>query len=142
MNILIGVLTMIVCLLLQAVLANLAILYYGRHRASLSDATAMGSLAVVVGVMVLLLAGIFAQIAIWAGLFQMLGEFERFADAFYHSAVNFATLGYGDIVMSRAHRLLGPLQAVNGVLMIGVATAVLMATLQDVMRKRLDLPEQ
>ena len=142
MNILIGVLTMIVCLLLQAVLANLAILYYGRHRASLSDATAMGSLAVVVGVMVLLLAGIFAQIAIWAGLFQMLGEFERFADAFYHSAVNFATLGYGDIVMSPAHRLLGPLQAVNGVLMIGVATAVLMATLQDVMRKRLDLPEQ
>lgn len=137
MNIVIGVVTMILCLLLQALLASSALHYYVGRRDALSHTTAMGSLIVIVGVMLLLLLGIFTQIAIWAGLFKMLGEFEFFADAFYHSAVNFATLGYGDIVMSRAHRLLGPLQAVNGVLMIGVATAVLMATLQDTMRKRL-----
>ncbi len=137
MNLLIGVATMIICLLLQAVLANSAIHYYAKRRDALSHASALSSLLVVVGVMLLLLVGIFTQIAIWAGLFQLLGEFELFADAFYHSAVNFATLGYGDIVMSREHRLLGPLQAVNGVLMIGVATAVLMATLQDSLRKRM-----
>jgi hypothetical protein len=49
--------------------------------------------------------------------------------------VNFATLGYGDIVMSAKHKLLGPLESVNGVLMIGVSTAALMAAFQDAMRK-------
>ncbi len=137
MNILIGVLVMILCLVLQAVLASFAVHFYGRRRDSLPQRSALGGLAVIIGVMVLLLAGNFAQIAIWAALFQMLGEFEVYADAFYHSAVNFATLGYGDIVMSSAHRVLGPLEAVNGVLMIGVSTAVLMATLQDALRNRI-----
>ncbi len=49
--------------------------------------------------------------------------------------MNFSTLGYGDIVMSSGHKLLGPLEAINGVLMIGVSTAALMATFQDAMRK-------
>ena len=42
-----------------------------------------------------------------------------------HSAVNFTTLGYGDIVMSRRWRLLGPLEAVNGSLMLGLSAAML-----------------
>ena len=49
--------------------------------------------------------------------------------------MNFATLGYGDIVMSEEHRVLGPLQAVNGVLMIGVSTAVMMSALQDALKR-------
>ena len=65
----------------------------------------------------------------------MLGEFDALEVAVYHSAVNFASLGYGDIVMSERWRLLGPLEAVNGVLMIGVSTAVLMTTLQDAYQK-------
>ena len=52
-----------------------------------------------------------------------------------NSAVNFATLGYGDIVMSVEYRLLGPLEAINGVLMIGVSTAALMTPFQDAMHK-------
>ncbi len=138
MNILIGVIVMILCLMLQAVLASLAIHYYGSRRDLVVGSGPIRSLQVIVAVMLLLLAGNFAQIAIWAALFQMLGEFEEFSLAFYHSAVNFATLGYGDIVMSEEHRLLGPLQAVNGVLMIGVSTAVLMAALQDALRAKLD----
>lgn len=68
-------------------------------------------------------------------MFQILGEFKDFGDAIYHSAVNFTTLGYGDIVMSPKHRLLGPLESINGVLMIGVSTAALMATFEDAIRK-------
>ena len=128
---------MILCLVSQAVLASLAIHYYGSRRESVAESGPVRSLQVIVAVMLLLLVGNFAQIAIWAALFQMLGEFEAFEIAFYHSAVNFATLGYGDIVMSEAHRILGPLQAMNGVLMIGVSTAVLMAALQDALRGRM-----
>jgi hypothetical protein len=43
-------------------------------------------------------------------------------------------LGYGDIVMSEKRRLLGPIQAMNGVLMIGVSTAAFMTTLRDAIK--------
>ena len=70
-------------------------------------------------------------------MFYFLGEFDELSAAIYHSAVNFATLGYGDIVMSEKHRFLGPLEAINGVLMIGVSTAVLTAVFQDVIKNKL-----
>ncbi len=65
--------------------------------------------------MLILLCGNLLQIALWAGLFFAHGEFQEFTDAFYHSVVNFSTLGYGDLVMSDKYRLLGALEAVNGV---------------------------
>ena len=71
---------------------------------------------------------------IQALLFVALGEFSDLGEAVYHSGVNFATLGYGDIVMSEKHRLLGALEAVNGVLMVGVTTAVIMTAMQHAVR--------
>jgi hypothetical protein len=135
MNLLLGMGTMIVCLVLQSLLLVIALRYYGRHGDAINNPSLLDSLKVISGVMVLLVVGNLSQTAIWALLFGWLGEFPNFADAFYHSAVNFATLGYGDIVMSSQHRLLGPLEAINGVLMIGVTTAALMASFQDALRK-------
>ena len=126
---------MLVCLLLQALLIIAVVQYYRSKRALIDNPSMWETFLVLKGVMLLLVIGNLAQIAIWAILFLMLGEFEQFSEAFYHSAVNFATLGYGDFVMSAEHKLLGPLQAINGVLMIGVSTSVLMAVLQDAMRK-------
>src|SRR5262245_61065242 len=48
----------------------------------------------------ILLTGHLAQMAVWAAAFMAAGEFDTFALAFYHSAVNYTTLGYGDVVMS------------------------------------------
>jgi hypothetical protein len=76
-----------------------------------------------------------AQIAAWAALFLACGEFDDFAAAFYHSAVNFTTLGYGDLVMSPAWKLLGPLEALTGMLMFGVSTAVLFAIIDVLIRR-------
>jgi len=136
-NPLLGLPTMMLCLLLQSLLILLALRYYGRHRALVDSPSFIASLVVINGVMLLLVLGNLMQVAIWALLFRLMGEFAHFGEAFYHSAVNFATLGYGDIVMSERHRLLGPLQAINGVLMIGVTTAALMAAFQDAMKKTL-----
>jgi hypothetical protein len=69
---------------------------------------------------------------------MLLGEFDAFATALYHSAVNFATLGYGDIVMSSRWRMLGPLEAANGILMFGVSTSVMTAAVMDVIKHNLD----
>ena len=82
-------------------------------------------------VLLILFAGHLVQIAIWAGLFMYLDEFTDFMTAFYHSAVNFASLGYGDIVMSEKWRLLGALEASNGVLMFGLSAGTLLAVMTN-----------
>ena len=69
------------------------------------------------------------QVAVWASLFLYLGEFEDFATAFYHSMVNFAALGYGDIVMSEQWRLLGALESSIGVLMFGLTAGIMIAVM-------------
>lgn len=140
-NLLLGIPMMIVCLLLQAMLASAAIRYY-RQRRRLIARSFWTTTGVIVGVMMLLTAGNLAQVAVWALLFRLLGEFQLYGEAFYHSAVNFATLGYGDIVMSATHKLLGPLEAINGALMIGASTATLMVAFQDsIERSRQPDPE-
>lgn len=135
MNILYGLPTMAVCLFLEALLLIGVLRFYTRHQSMVNTPAFLSTLGVLGGVMTLLVIGNIAQIGIWAGLFMLLGEFADLDSALYHSAVNFSTLGYGDIVMSGEHRLLGPLEAVNGVLMIGVSTAVLMTAFQDALKK-------
>ena len=137
MNLVLGISTMVTCLLLQLVLFIAVLRYYVRRQALVSNPSFLATLTVIKGVMLLLVSGILAQVGIWAMMFVVLGEFELFSEAFYHSAVNFATLGYGDFVMSAEHKLLGPLESINGVLMIGVSTAALMAAFQDAIGKTL-----
>jgi len=124
--------------MLQTALLIAAFRYYVHHTDLLDSPSVLTSLYVINAVMAVLVAGNLGQIAVWGLLFVWLGEFHSFSEAFYHSAVNFATLGYGDIVMSPAHRLLGPLEAINGVLMFGVSTATLMAALQDATKRMIN----
>jgi hypothetical protein len=86
--------------------------------------------------LLVIVAAQLVQIAAWAALFLGCGEFDDFSTAFYHSAVNFTTLGYGDIVMSPSWKLLGPLEAVAGLLMFGVSTAVLFGVAEALVRTR------
>jgi hypothetical protein len=135
MNLLFGLSTMMACLLLQSVLVIAAIRHYRRRESWLNHPSFWLNVAVITGVMLLLVIGNLAQVALWALLFLALEEFQRFSEAFYHSAVNFATLGYGDVVMSAQHKLLGPLEAINGALMIGMSTAALISVFQDALQK-------
>jgi len=137
-NLLIGLPTMVLCLFLQLLLLLATMRYYRGKHSLVADPSLWSSVKVLSGVMLLLVIGNMSQIAIWALVFILLGEFQSFDSAFYHSAVNFATLGYGDFVMSEEHKLLGPLEALNGVLMIGVSTAVLMSAFQDAIKKTVE----
>ncbi|MBV1915909.1 MAG: two pore domain potassium channel family protein [Pseudomonadales bacterium] len=135
LNIFIGSAIMVLCLMLQIVLIIATFRYYVRHRNLINHNSPWKDLRLLSIVMLLLVLGNVGQIAIWALLFRLLGEFQQFNLAFYHSAVNFASLGYGDIVMSDRHKLLGALEALNGVLMIGVSTAALMGPFKDALKK-------
>jgi hypothetical protein len=86
---------------------------------------------------VILLLGHLVNIALWAILFCLCGEFAGFESAYYHSAVNYSSLGYGDIVMSARWRLLGPLEAIDGIIMFAISTALFFALLMRLIERRL-----
>jgi Ion channel len=60
------------------------------------------------------------------------------ADRVYFAFVNYTTLGYGDITPVQDWRLLGPLTAMNGVMLFGWSSAVIFEVLRRTMR-RVDL---
>jgi hypothetical protein len=84
--------------------------------------------------MIVMMLGNFLQIVIWGVLLICLGEFKEVYAAIYHSAVNFTSLGYGDVVMSPRWKLMGPLEAGNGVLMFGMTSAALMTMLHQLIK--------
>jgi hypothetical protein len=57
--------------------------------------------------------------------------------AFYSSAQNYTTLGYGDVVMSASWRLLGPLESADGMLMFGLTTAMIFAVIHRLIQARM-----
>jgi hypothetical protein len=79
------------------------------------------------------------QIALWAIALLLVGEISTFEKAFYCSAQNYTALGYGDIMMSERWRLLGPLEAINGLLLFGLSTAVMFAIMSRLITNRLRL---
>jgi hypothetical protein len=52
------------------------------------------------------------------------GEFHEFGAANYHLAVNFTTLGYGDVIMTSSRKLPGPLVAADGSVVFGTHAGV------------------
>lgn len=135
LNLLAGVPVMLLCLLMQSVFLTLCLRRYVRFRHTHPQKVSQWMNMLLLSLtMLLMLMGNFVQMAIWAGLFIALDEFDSFTTALYFSGVNFATLGYGDIVMSARWRLLGPMEAANGILMFGVTTAVMTTLVADVIK--------
>ena len=126
----VGLLTLAVCVAVQSAASVLVV----RALAGLARRGVIGrgfwsGVAALEITTLVLSASFLVQIALWAWVFVLCGEFRDYRGAFYHSAVNYTTLGYGDVVMSERWRLLGPLEAANGVLMGGLAAAGLFAVL-------------
>ena len=110
---------------------------YEKRRGQLG-AHVLQNFAIVTLVITVALAAHLAEIALWAVVLVLCGEFREFATAYYHSAVNYATLGYGDLLLTPAWRLLGPLEATNGALMFGVSAAMVFAVVQRVLLARFE----
>jgi hypothetical protein len=70
-----------------------------------------------------------AEIGVWSLAYALLDVTPPSADRFYFAFVNYTTLGYGDIVPVADWRLLGPMTAMNGVLLFGWSTAVIFEVL-------------
>ena len=135
MNLIIGLPIMLLCLALQAAVTVWCIRFYmGKSNRMRPGGGLFAQSHPLLLVMIAMMLGNFVQIVIWGVLFLWLGEFNALYDAVYHSGVNFTSLGYGDVVMSVRWKLLGPLEAANGVLMFGMTSAALMAILQQLIK--------
>jgi len=106
------------------------------RRLGRTGASFWSDFAIVVLAMLATLAAHLVEIALWAEVFVICGEFSDFGTAYYHSAVNYTTLGYGDLIMTPLWRLLGPLEAANGMLLFGVSTAMVFALIQWLIQAR------
>jgi Ion channel len=132
-----GSITALCTILIHSVALGTTVRFFRRERS-------LGRVGSVVwmnlGVFVLAISFAFVahltEIALWAALFLICGEFRSFGVAFYHSAVNYTTLGYGDLIMTPSWKLLGPLEAADGALMFGVSTAMIFAIAQRLMHAK------
>jgi Ion channel len=77
------------------------------------------------------------QISLWGAAFLLCGAISGFEKAFYFSAQNYTALGYGDVLLPDQWRLLGPLEAINGLLFFGLSTALLFAIISRLITSRL-----
>ncbi len=136
-NLAIGLLIMMGCLILQVTFTLWSVRHAMRHSgAPGSGMTLLAGIRTLLMAMVIMMLGNFLQIMLWGTLFFWLGEFTDFHQAVYHSGVNFTSLGYGDVVMSADRKLLGPLEALNGILMLGLTSAALLGILQHLTREK------
>jgi hypothetical protein len=139
LNLLVGFSVMLACLVVQAAVAFWSVRYYVRQSSNTAASHKfIASIRPLIVAMLAMLAANFIQITLWGALFLCLGEINELYEAIYHSAVNFSSLGYGDVVMSKNRKLLGPLEAINGVIMLGMTSAALVVILQQLIRAQRD----
>jgi Ion channel len=71
-----------------------------------------------------------AEVLVWASVYWITDAAPRETNLVYFAFVNYATLGYGDIVPVKRWLLLGPITAMNGALLFGWSTAIIFEVLR------------
>jgi hypothetical protein len=86
--------------------------------------------AVMVGTALVLMLAHTGEILVWSLAYVIIGAAAVDSGMLYFAFVNYTTLGYGDVTPLKEWRLIGPMTAMNGILMFGWSTAVLFEVLQ------------
>ncbi|MGO2132830.1 MAG: ion channel [Halomonas sp.] len=77
----------------------------------------------------ILMGAHFVEIWLWGLAYALLGVTPDAGADFTFAFVNYTTLGYGDILPVEPWMVMGPMTAMNGVLLFGWSTAVLFQVL-------------
>jgi hypothetical protein len=85
---------------------------------------------VMIGAVLVLMSAHVIEVLVWALAYRLTGTVPDGSRLVYFAFVNYTTLGYGDITPAREWELLGPITAMNGVILFGWSTAVIFAVLQ------------
>jgi hypothetical protein len=92
-------------------------------------------IAVMIGTVSILMASHASEVIVWSLVYAMIDAAPVGTDLTYFAFVNYTTLGYGDVVPVERWRLVGPLTAMNGVLLFGWSTAVIFEIMRRTMHR-------
>ncbi|MGI8723799.1 MAG: potassium channel family protein [Methyloceanibacter sp.] len=85
---------------------------------------------VIVATGTLLVAGHYVEVILWAFTYGLAEAAAPGTDLVYFAFGNYTTLGYGDVLPVERWQMLGPLTALNGIMLIGWSTAVILEVLR------------
>jgi hypothetical protein len=116
-----------------------AIVMTGRHnlQRGVLGVRVRVNLTFIMGVTLLALAGHLGEIALWAFVLDISGAVADISAAIYSSAGSYTTSGSG-IVLPPQWKLVGPFEALAGMLMFGVSTALIFAVVQRLVHAQFD----
>jgi len=87
-------------------------------------------IAVMIPTVSILMATHALEVIVWSLTYSIVDAAPADANLVYFAFVNYTTLGYGDVLPVERWRLLGPMTAMNGVLLFGWSTAVIFEVLR------------
>jgi Ion channel len=90
-------------------------------------------IAVMIATVSFLMTAHLAEVLVWSLAYAIVGVAPDGNDLMYFAFVNYTTLGYGDVTPVERWHLLGPMTAMNGVLLFGWSTAVIFEVLRKAM---------
>ena len=99
------------------------------HELATSYHTLRLMIVMIAAVTVLMIAHL-AEVLVWSLTYAIFSVAPDGADIVYFAFVNYTTLGYGDVTPVARWHLLGPMTAMNGVLLFGWSTAVVFEVLR------------
>jgi hypothetical protein len=130
-QIFVGAATSLINLIIHAVLLG-AVVWTVTHLSTRDSAVPafLQYTIVIVATGTLLVAGHFAEVVVWAFTYGLVEAAPPGTDLIYFAFGDYTTLGYGDIVPVARWRLLGPMTALNGIMLIGWSTALVIEILR------------
>ena len=88
---------------------------------------------VMIVTVLVLMAAHTCEVMVWALAYIVVDATPAGSGIVYFAFVNYTTLGYGDVTPTEDWQLLGPMTAMNGVLLFGWSTAVIFHVLSRTM---------
>ena len=79
-----------------------------------------------------------AEITVWGVFYLWAGCLPTFSSALYFSAVTYATVGYGDILLPISWRMLAPIEGLTGILMCGLSASLFFAVISRMFGSRFE----
>ena len=95
---------------------------------------ALRLIAVMIATVTVLMFAHLAEVLVWSLIYAVVSAAPADTDLIYFAFVNYTTLGYGDVTPVVRWHLLGPMTAMNGVLLFGWSTAVIFEVLRMTLR--------